>query len=189
MNVMDIKHLFSHNLNLLLPKSNQIIKNLGKRKPLPTITPRERSLIIKKPKAYKHSYLAYVNSGEFSIRTKEKDLQKLKKLIDRSLSNEAHKPNPSLPTIKKNPQKAETKNFEIKGKIMITTFKRFKGSKLNPKKQQKEMVKEKESDQETYSLLNIVNQRSQSGNSVTISKGLSESDEDRIEFDENINYV
>lgn len=188
MNVMDIKHLFSHNLNILLPKSTQIIKSLGKRMPLPTITPRERSLIIKKPKAYKHSYLAYINSGEFSIRTKEKDLEKLKDLIDRSLSKNAQKPNPSLPTIKKFFQKTETKKFENKEKIMITTFRRFKGSKLNPKKQKKEMANEKESDQDTYNLLSIVKKRSISGNSVGVSKTLSESDEDRIEFDESIKY-
>lgn len=186
MNIMDIKHLFSHNLNLLLPKSTQIIKNLGKRKPLPTITPRERSLIIKKPKAFKSSYIEYINNGEFSFKTKEHEINKLKELFERSLSEKSRVPR--IPSIKKTPsrlKKRSEKSEKIEEKIMITTFKRFKGSKLNLGRVK---TRERDKNSEACDLLSITSKKSVGTGNGKAGKVFSESDEDKIEFDENLRY-
>lgn len=183
---MDVDHLFSHNLNILLPKSTQIIKNLGKRKPLPTITPRERSLIIKKPKAFKSSYIEYINNGEFSFKTRENDINNLKELFERSLSVKSRVP--QIPAIRKTPLrliKKTEKSEKIEEKIRITTFKRFKGSKLYL---QKPKTIERGRNNDASDLLSITSKKSIEGGNGKRGKILSESDEDKIEFDENLRY-
>jgi len=49
MNVLELHSFYKRKIDFLLPNSCKIVKNLGKRKILPPISPKESTMIIKRP--------------------------------------------------------------------------------------------------------------------------------------------
>jgi hypothetical protein len=104
---------------------------------LPTISPRERTLIIKAPKVYRKNLQNVVERGEYTQRCQNEDIQKLKELFERSI-NKDQATLKTLPTINRSPLRVKSTEPTKKNnqKIMITTYRRFQGTKplINKKK-------------------------------------------------------
>lgn len=119
--------------NRYLPqaKSIYLLKNIGKRVNLPTISPRERTLIIKAPSIYKSQNKSYIEKGEFTQRYQNNDIQKLKELFERVIKKDSPGPATPLPVLNKSPlrNKSTENNKKPSEKIVLTAYKRFQGTK------------------------------------------------------------
>ena len=183
MSTARFKELINHDIRILLPKSSQNLKKLGKDHMLPDISPREHRLFIQKPSLARNSH-----------RPKD-DMQVVKDAIEKTLSRaRAHQyelqdmtKDISGKRIKYDlGKKKSKKNVEMQRKI--TTFKRFISSK--PIKSRETRRKSPIFHEETLMILNrqkvytpVYSNEIETNREIEfsqVSRGSSESDEDKL---------
>jgi hypothetical protein len=82
---MDFKGFYKKDIELLVPGSSQIIKNIGIRKKLAPISPKERVLIIQCPQLNKKARTPYFRSGELYLKKKDEEIEKIKQMLEISV--------------------------------------------------------------------------------------------------------
>lgn len=84
-NPLEVHNFHRRKIDFLLPESCKIVKNLGKRKILPPISPKESTLIMKSPGIFARSNKKLHPQSEHLF--KEKDIRVLQMLFERSIKS------------------------------------------------------------------------------------------------------
>lgn len=112
MSIMDLKRIMKDDVELLVPGSHQIIRNIGLKRKLMPISPKERALIFMFPRLSRRDISPYCKSGELYLKKKDEEIRRIKQVIEMSVERAKSKKLKSFLYPNKTPDELSMKRHE-----------------------------------------------------------------------------